>query len=291
MFKRRKNNRLNIKKWQRPNKKYFIKARGFTNPLFPKREKAFKITKFSRRTKFIISAVILIIIIIVWFLFFSVNFTIKNIAVIGAQRLTEKEIKDMVYEQIKSGLGLQKNIFLFDKSELADNLNNKYFLDNLNIKKNLPANLTISFNEREYSIIWLEDEKYYYLDELANVITEADPLQISQKNYPLIDNISKIKIAEKKINISADKIKFIISLYNELKNRQFNFKIDRFIIDDNQFSINLAILAGPTIYFNIREDLFKQLDKLTVIINEKLKSDFNKKTYIDLRYGDRVYYR
>jgi hypothetical protein len=53
----------------------------------------------------------------------------------------------------------------------------------------------------------------------------------------------------------------------------------------------MILKLGPAVYFNIEEDIDKQINKLIIIKNEKIKKDFNKKTYIDLRYGDRVYYR
>jgi len=51
------------------------------------------------------------------------------------------------------------------------------------------------------------------------------------------------------------------------------------------------LIDGPKIFFNTEEGIDKQINKLLVIKNEKLKDDFNGKEYIDLRYGDRVYYR
>ena len=48
---------------------------------------------------------------------------------------------------------------------------------------------------------------------------------------------------------------------------------------------------GPMIYFNLQEDIEKQVTKLLVLMNEKLKNNLGEKEYIDLRYGDKVYYK
>ncbi|MFH1482541.1 MAG: hypothetical protein ABIE46_03405, partial [Patescibacteria group bacterium] len=62
-------------------------------------------------------------------------------------------------------------------------------------------------------------------------------------------------------------------------------------IDNEEGTIELKVVSGPIIYFNIKDDLLKQVSKLDVTISQKLKEEFIKKTYIDLRYGDKVYYR
>jgi hypothetical protein len=53
----------------------------------------------------------------------------------------------------------------------------------------------------------------------------------------------------------------------------------------------MAVKGGPFIFFNIKDDIDKQLAKLVLIRDKELMDNFNKKTYIDLRYGDKVYYK
>jgi hypothetical protein len=48
---------------------------------------------------------------------------------------------------------------------------------------------------------------------------------------------------------------------------------------------------GPKVYFNIKNDLDKQVKKLAVIKCEKPEAEFKVLEYIDLRYGDRVYFK
>ncbi len=53
----------------------------------------------------------------------------------------------------------------------------------------------------------------------------------------------------------------------------------------------MKILDGPAVYFNTEKDINAQIAKLLIITDKKLKDNFKNKKYIDLRYGDRVYYR
>ena len=71
-------------------------------------------------------------------------------------------------------------------------------------------------------------------------------------------------------------------------------EIDRICeVNKQESSVNLNIINnGPEIFFNIEEDLGAQFKKLEVLISEKLKGDRLKKLeYIDLRFGEKVYYK
>ena len=81
-----------------------------------------------------------------------------------------------------------------------------------------------------------------------------------------------------------------INLFDQFK-KQNDLILEKLIIDSEVDTIKVKILDGPEIYFNISEVLEKQFKKLIILKNERLKNEFNKKTYIDLRIGDSIYYR
>jgi len=277
----------------RPKKRkvIFYKKKKFSNPFFNQpKKRSIKFPKFSSKIKIIIIAVMILMIVSTWFFFFSTVFKIEKIIVVGAQKIPETEIESLVWQQAARGLGLQKNIFLFSRQGLAKAIDENYFVDNLAINKNLPQTLTISFTEKTNAAIWLENEEYYYIDNSGNLIEQVDLLNIKEKSYPLIANQGDSKINGKSIDLASGKLTSILSLYEKIKARQYNFIIDRFIINNDNSMLDVKILNGPEVYFNIDDDLEKQLIKLDTIINEKLKDDFLHKQVIDLRYGDRIYY-
>lgn len=264
----------------------------YANPYFKKRRKSLiKIPAYSWRAKIVALLILIAIVGLAWFIFFTSIFNIKEITVKGAVKIPVEEIENFALEQTKENWGRGGNIFLFSKSDLIKKINEKYNLDSLQIKKFLPNKLTISFSEKQQSIIWLEANKYYYADIIGNIINEVDPLNISQKDIPLISNSGDSKMIDKKIEISQNKIKFIVDLFSEFKDKKHNFEIERFVVDNEENTVGLKVISGPIIYFNIKDDLAKQISKLNVLISQKLKEDFIKKAYIDLKYGDKVYYR
>ncbi len=292
MFSRRKKIYLKLAPRRKNSKVLYFKRKALANPFFKKkRAPIIKLPVLSFRVKLIILEIIVLVIGLIWFLFFSSVFIINNVIINGAQKISKTEVTTLLWQQTNRGLGLEKNIFLFNEGNFIKQLNEKYCLDDLSITESLPETIVITFKEKTNSAIWLENEKYYYIDNSANLIEQVDPLSIKGKNYPLIDNQGEALVVDKKVNISLEKIKFILTLFEKFKEKPYNFTIDRFVLENDDKTIKAAVLNGPAILFNTGEDQDKQFMKLDTIINDKLKTDFLKRNVIDLRYGDRVYYR
>ena len=277
------------------NKRFDYCKKKYSNPFFRGRKrKKIKPKHLSWRIKLIIIELIILACGIIWFCCFANYFAIANINVSGAIKISAQDIKDLAWQQTKTRHWLvipQKNLWLFNENKLTITLHERYFLDDLIIEKKSPDTLIIKFKEKIYSVIWQQDDKYYYVDTDGNVITETSAEEIEQKNYPLINYRGTEGIIDKKVENQKESINYIIELFNQFKNERHGFAIDCFIIDNEINTVKMIVQNGPEIYFNISEDAGKQITKLIVLINETLKDDFSSKQYIDLRYGDRVYYR
>ena len=284
-------------------KKFDYSGKKYSNPFFHKKRKRavlpvssgkFFKSEWSWRSKFIVLTTIIISTGLVWFFYFSSVFNISLIEVSGNSKIAADEIKNLAWKQTEKNRFLilkQTNLNLFNSDELVTILNNEYYFENLAINKKFPGTIIINLKEKEYSAVWYESDKYYYIDDEGNIFSEADPLQIKQQNYPLIENKGAAKIEGKIIEVDDGSVGYIVDLFKKFKNNYKNFKIDRFILDSDVNTVKMKILDGPEIYFNTKKDTNSQIAKLLVIVNEKLKDNFINKEYIDLRHGDRVYYR
>ena len=281
--------------WRRGRKKIDYSAKKYSNPFFRrKKTRAYSLSfRFNWRIRLIFLFILAIIFGLAWFFFFSSYFKIKAIEARGGERISARALEDLAWEQTEERrflLGSQKNINLFNKNELAEYLKEKYSLENITINRDWPDKIIINIQERDYSLIWLEAEKYYFIDNEGYIISEADPIQINQKDYPLIENKGKSKVFEKKVEAKSDDLSYAIKLFNEFKNNYKSFEIDRFIIDDDANTVKLSLINGPQLYFNTTADMNEQISKLIIFIDRKLKDSFKNKNHIDLRFGDRVYY-
>ncbi len=287
--------------WRRKRKNRFDYGnKKYENPFFRKKPKRkIKLFKFPGGGKLFFVLLLLIISFLVWFFCFFNIFNIKNIEIKGLSKISDREIEDIVLEQINNKrlfILPQKNLFLFNKKLLKDSLNSKYCFSNLVIDKKLPNSLIIDIQEKSYAYIFNYNEKYYYIDSDGYIINEVNPLDITEKKYPLISYrggdsiISYNNIKYDKVEIDNKYFIYIKSLFDEFLLLE-DLISERFIIDDEIDTVKAQVQAGPMVYFNINEDINKQIKKLLIVKDEKLKDEFKKKDYIDLRYGDMIYYR
>jgi len=234
--------------------------------------------------------------VLIWFLFFSRFLMITDLTVNGEEGIIKENIQTAAQDQTQEKKFLvlsQKNIIIFDKSELSQKLNNSYFFEELTIKKKLWSRiLEINFKRKNYSLVWQEGEYYYYINKEGEIISEANPLEIKGKNYPLIENAGESKISGKRVEEQSEAINFIADLFEKVNSREFlELNMEKFILNSAANTVKLKVTDGPELLFNSQEGIDSQLEKLKILVENKLKDDFMKKKYIDLRYGDTVYYQ
>jgi hypothetical protein len=107
----------------------------------------------------------------------------------------------------------------------------------------------------------------------------------------LIENQSRPLITDKKITDNEGYLIMANELNDYFNNRFKPHKIEKFIIDPSVHTETVAIASGTLIYFSTKEKIQTQTDKLETVVKQKIKNDFLKKKYIDLRFGDMVYYQ
>lgn len=269
----------------------------YANPLFPaKKRKSVSVADF--RIPFYIKLGFLGLVLVLagglWFTLYSDYFMIKNIEAAGQGRLDPRALEEAAWQQARSSIFVfwpRQNIFIYDTARLHGELRGKYFFSSLVIEKKLPASLLISYEEEEYALIWQEGDDYFFADERGLIIDPADLAELAGKSYPLIKNSSSRVLAYGRVPVGEEYLKYVFGVFEKFNLMPDDLKINNFIADDEINSVKVKVENGPEIYFSLTDDRDKQIDKLLTVKNERLKDDFRKMTYIDLRYGDRVYYR
>jgi cell division septal protein FtsQ len=272
-----------------------ISSKSYSNPFFKRNNK--KNIIFSRKIIFIFLLIIFLTANIIWILIYSPIFKIKNITINllkpnEISLISQEELREIVLENLKSNyiFSPKNNFFLIDSDKIQKSIADKYIFENILISKKPPKSLIINITEYDYAIIWSENEKYYYVSQDGTIISETAEENL-KTNFPFIRNIGKQMILDNRLNIKKEDFDFIKQLYsiNKLKNI---FILDKFFYNvDNAGSITAKVKEGPELYFKTTDSVEGQIVKLDVLKNNKLKNDFQKKTYIDLRYGDMVYYK
>lgn len=260
-----------------------------TNPFFHKPKK-----KPNKRFFILIGiAAIVFFIFLIWFFYCSSVWQIKNIKVDGLTRISDTDIKNKVWEQAgkrRYGLFKQDNIWLFNQEEVRKTILASYNLASLEIIKRPASTLLVKVGERPYSFIFQQGNSMFYASVDAYIIREAAVSEEDKSRYLILENKNATDLinTNNKINISDEYLGFILDLANNLSATP-DLPVERFIIDQEFNTIKVKFRNGPLVYFNTKNSAKDQVANLVLVKKEKIKDNFSKTNYIDLRYGDRIF--
>ena len=263
------------------------------NPLFRHKKKGSK--NIPWQAKAIVVLIFSISLGTAWFLFCSEYFKIREIEVNGTGNINKDEVKTIAFSEA-DGTILRfleaNNIFLYNTKNLSEKIMSSYSLDELDIRKNFPNKIIIDFKQRKQTYVWQEAGRYYYIDSIGNIVYEASANDPDFKNFPLIENKGEACINGRIVDGRADFLFSVSSVIKKMDEKGGgNFKINRIVYENEKYTLKFLTDTGTTLLFNTQADIGKQVEKLVSVIQDKLKNDFKKKKYIDLRYGDMVYYQ
>ncbi len=274
--------------------KLHYNTKKYSNPFFQKRKKNLNTNSLPIKIRFFIYLTFFALIFFSWFLFYSKYFKITEIEINGKGSIAHKNIENIVNQTIKSNIFIllpKENLFFFKESKLLAELNKNYYFEYLNIKKDYPHKLILNYQEKEYSAIWSENNNLNFIDDSGIIITTASSTDL-KKQYPVIQNNTEFTVIDNKVGVNSLYVPAVIDLSKLLSIYNDELKIDKYIINPAEYnSIKVELTEGPYLLFDISKNLERQVDKLMIVKNEKIKDDFIKKEYIDIRTGDQVYFR
>jgi hypothetical protein len=259
------------------------KRRQFVNPYFEnKREKSggFNTPLYLK----IIAGVFLIYVII-----YSDLFKIKTIEVNGTDMIGQEELRQKVDEEISSWrwyLLPQKNLLFISKKGLSESINNEYKLKKLEIDRGW-RKLTINIEEKINYLIIYNNEKFFFADEEGSITTELSQEQAMSywDKFPILNIYKEINTGDRVT--SAKMVEFIL---------EFNTKIKYIGIEfhgyetNGESEITLVSKTGWRAHFDIYSDINLSIENMQLVLNEKI-DDETKLEYIDLRFGNKVFYK
>lgn len=298
-FKRRNKFRVD---YQRPTIK--------TNPYFPKNtRRGIGFKKIA-----VITAIAAIFILLGYFLFFSSFFTINKIAVTGNKNILAPTITDTVQQTLnkkKYFILPRTNIFILDIQDVVKVLNGQFLLDNIKVEKKYPFELSIAIKEKisrfvlgiEYSedvkttttstsVILRKYVKSYLVDRdgliTGNFIDSAD----AAADYPRVVDTNSRAINIGDYVLDKQKIEQILYLYDKI-NQKTELAVKELQIDSSipEQTVVVADKRGFTVKFELNDKIDRQIQSLTLLWSSKLKNAINNLEYIDLRFGEKIYYK
>jgi len=236
-------------------------------------------------------AVVTALAILVYWLFFSASWRLTVVEVGQAGNFDSSDIQAMAWDTAHESSWLPgDNLWLFNRSVLRQKIEAKYYLDNLQIKLRPPHKITVSFQEKNYGLIWQEGNGFFYINYQGDIIAQKNE---AVGNVTLLVNRAAPRQEGRRIKIEEKYLRFADELDRAITQNSQGLTPRTLFIDDEFNTVNVQISGGPILKFSTEEGIDKQLTKLASLRRWELSDgrSFNSQHYIDLRYGDRVFYQ
>jgi cell division septal protein FtsQ len=230
-----------------------------------------------------------------WFVFASSYWKIEEISFNGLDKMSNGDISNLVNEQMSGRFWLvvpKNNLLFFNDKKFLSEAAKRYRFQEIKIKKQWPDKIIVDVREKVLACFWNEGDKYYLIDSDGYVLSEASLEDFDNGSHPLISNESVERIKDGHIQADSGYISFAGRLLGELTQiAGQDVVVSRFIVDNDVDTIKVLTQEGVKIIFSTKEDIGQQIRKFLVVKREKLKDDFKNKKYIDLRFGDKIYFQ
>ena len=277
------------------------KTRNFENPYFRRtREVPWKFV-------LIISASLFTVLIISSFFFGSEQFEISTISIRGNETISTETLRANVedYLSTKSLIFFQSsNKFLFDKSELQNHLEKYYFFEYLEVVINKNT-IDINLKEKASQLLWKTKDQVFLVD-LQGVatreITVSEQQVLEDENIsiegglinpislmPIFRDMNDIEIAIGEQILTSEEIENMFRFHEHLKIQSIQVietQIDR--LAGKWMGVKTGL--GYRILFDASGDIDGQANHLEVLLRETINNP-EQLDYIDLRFGDHVYFK
>lgn len=265
-------------------------AKNLKNPFFYHHRPAGK-SRWS--LKCLILGIIILLFLGLWFFLAAPFWNLKKVEVVGLTRLPDIELKNIIWDQSQNRRFLflrQNNLFLFDKQAAIKRILVGFNFSSLEITKKIPGTLEVKVNERPLAFIFQQGNDLFYSSQDGYLIKEMAVTAADKAKYLLLENQSANSLlgANNKIGLAADYLSFILELHDRLSAYP-DLPLEKFVITNELNTIGVKFLNGPMVYFNTSLPALDQINRLLLVKKGKIKDNFSKVNYIDLRYGDRIF--
>ncbi len=235
-------------------------------------------------------------------------FAVTSVEVSGTNLISSQEVQALANQQIDQRRFFvlpQRVIYFFSKNQLANALKKQYALDELVIDKDYPHTISIEITERQPAFIWITGQDKYYADEdainlllIANegvsyktgTSTELIRPNAAILEYPLVyDELQEPAAAIGSPVLTDTIMKPLGEIIKSLTDRT-NVIIARYVVNRSTREITAVTQAGWQIRFSADKPVADQINLVEVALRDTIKDTKNLQ-YIDVRFGDKIFYR
>ena len=236
--------------------------------------------------------------VLVYIVFFSGIFNIKKVNIVNAEQVDIQRLEQKIKEKLSEKKGVfPKNqiLFFINTEEIREHiLDNFLEVKEVSLEKHFPDILKIVLTERESKILFQNKKGYFLIDKTGlayKKIAYSDMINTrGRKPIILKSEASEEDVLGEK-GFSSKIINIISEIQKTLPERT-GVGISYFEFPNlSAQEIHVQTTEEWKILFDTGSSIENQMDNLKKVLTEKIKSKRTKLKYIDLRVGDRVYYK
>lgn len=269
----------------------------YQNPLF---QRGSGNRRFSLRKILVTAGVAAVAVGWIWFLGFSRFFDVTTINVAGNQRLAPWEIQDAVKEIMSERRWFvfpKKNLLVLSENDLVRQLGDRFVLESVVVTKKPPRTIDISIKERVSSVLMRTpsgSKAILDLDGTAiRVYAQGERVEDEILGLPTIidDRDEKISLRERAVHPLV--VSSAISMPNVMKSHFDGSLAAAEIHIESKDSHTLRLVTGEgwAIYADALQTLDPQIANVVTILETKVGNDRPKLDYIDVRFGDKIFFK
>ncbi len=262
------------------------KGLDYSNPRLA-REKENK-QKIFRKIIFIVA--VFLIVVLIYIVFFSPIFRIKEVGITGLEQIKEENLEQIINEYRKEKILFifsRNNFWILNKSVLNKKITERYWFERLEIKKKFPDKIEVELKEKNSAINWLTNNLCYHLDLTGLAIEYCE----DNKGFLTVKDMKNQPLEIGKTGVAKAELDYLISLDQQLKLlAKDSFKIFYYEKQDNMLTVKTE--EPLILLLNTNLTVEEQLSRLGIIMDQAdVKGSLGKLNYIDLRFGEKVYYK
>jgi hypothetical protein len=185
----------------------------------------------------------------------------------------------------------RQNRFLFDEELFLKKLNEQFTFRDIQLKKS-GQQIEIMVVERTSQLIWLTNSSPFVVDldgVAIRALTTDEFERLKGIGMPLFVDRNAVEVQIGRSVLTSEEIEAVFRFHEHLNTQRIAFTQTEFDRLSGKW-IGVLTTQKYRILFDASGDIDAQAGRLEVILKEKV-SDPAKLEYIDLRFGDHIYFK
>ncbi len=223
------------------------------------------------------------------FLAFYPLFQVEEILVDGGAEINNNQIKNFIEHKAerKAPFLSSKSTFFFSVRKTEEEILKKApSVGGVHINREFPNKLKVLIRERKPIAFWCREkdkDQCFFIDSEGVAFQKTEKISTER---PII--VSRKELDERRQILKKEELSRFFLIFDHLLQEDI---ASIFFYMDEYGEITAHTDQGIEIYFTL-ENVQRELDNMKIILKEKLsREEVEDLEYIDLRFGDRVYYK